>query len=177
MQLTKKLRNAEVWFKSFILNTSLKKENSLNDEKELKKAVSFLKRQKPNKIDNLVHSLHEKVFESIECLECAACCKTLGPAVKDMDIQRMARYLKIKPSVLTEKYLKIDEDGDFIFNTMPCPFLQNNNLCAVYESRPAACREYPHTDRKNFYQLIDLSVKNVKICPAVSDIFKRIAKI
>ncbi len=31
----------------------------------------------------------------------------------------------------------------------PCPFLGDDNYCSVYEARPKACREYPHTDRKN----------------------------
>lgn len=32
---------------------------------------------------------------------------------------------------------------------MPCPLLGRDNYCAVYADRPKACREYPHTDRRN----------------------------
>jgi Fe-S-cluster containining protein len=156
------------------LDASLKKIIDSIDKKELRVAVSGLKRLKSNQIDSLVHSLHDEIYDSIDCLDCAECCRNLGPAIKDMDIQRMAKFLKIKPSELTEKYLIIDEDGDYVFKKMPCPFLQNDNLCMVYESRPIACREYPHTDRKNFYQIIDLSLKNVKTCPIVAKVFKMI---
>jgi Fe-S-cluster containining protein len=30
----------------------------------------------------------------------------------------------------------------------------------IYEVRPKACREFPHTDRKKFQQISDLTLKN-----------------
>jgi Fe-S-cluster containining protein len=158
------------------LDSGYKKLIDSLDKRELKEAVSRLKRANPRTLDHIVHPLHNELFESIDCLKCAACCSSLGPAIKDVDIQRMAKHLKIKPSELTEKYLKVDEDIDYVFKTMPCPFLQDDNICSVYESRPMACREYPHTDRKNFYQIIDLSMKNVKICPVVAGVFQKISE-
>lgn len=146
------------------------------DKRELKAIVSKLKRANPRTLDDIVHPLHFELFDIVDCLNCAACCSSLGPAIKDIDIQRMAKHLKIKPSELTDKYLKVDEDGEFVFKLMPCPFLQDDNKCSVYESRPMACREYPHTNRKNFYQIIDLSVKNVKICPVVAGVFQKISE-
>ncbi|WP_332911960.1 YkgJ family cysteine cluster protein [Algoriphagus boritolerans] len=61
---------------------------------------------------------------------------------------------------------------------LPCPFLGADNKCLVYEDRPKACREYPHTNRKNMLGILDLSLKNTLVCPAVSKIFfTRSAKI
>ncbi|MEY4803795.1 MAG: hypothetical protein RL331_308, partial [Bacteroidota bacterium] len=48
------------------------------------------------------------------------------------------------------------------------------NTCAVYDDRPLACREYPHTDRKNMYQIMDLTAQNTLICPAVASIVEKI---
>jgi Fe-S-cluster containining protein len=76
-----------------------------------------------------------------------------------------------------DKYLRIDEDKDFVFKTMPCPFLGHDNYCSVYSDRPKACREYPHTDRKRFAQLLDLSLKNTETCPIVFSIFVELRKI
>lgn len=45
-------------------------------------------------------------------------------------------------------YLRVDEDNDKVFKSMPCPFLGEDNLCSIYDIRPKACREFPHTDRK-----------------------------
>ena len=44
-------------------------------------------------------------------------------------------------------------------------------------TRRTACREYPHTNRKRFYQILDLSLKNTEICPAVADVFEGLKKL
>jgi Fe-S-cluster containining protein len=42
----------------------------------------------------------------------------------------------------------------------------------IYENRPKACREYPHTNRKRFVQILNLSHKNCETCPVVYEIFE-----
>lgn len=86
----------------------------------------------------------------------------------------MAKALKIKEGQLIERYLKIDEDQDYVLQKSPCFNLLDDNTCAVYEDRPLACREYPHTDRKNMYQIMDLTAQNTLICPAVAAIVDKI---
>ena len=135
----------------------------------------FLQYYKKNKkrlgkMDNIVQQLHDEVSEKIDCLTCANCCRSLGPAIYDKDIERMAKALRIKPSEVVSSYLRIDEDGDYVFKSMPCPFLMNDNYCSIYESRPKACREYPHTDRKNFEQIYKLTVKNASTCPIAYEV-------
>ncbi|MBN9300643.1 MAG: YkgJ family cysteine cluster protein [Dysgonomonas mossii] len=121
-------------------------------------------------MDTIVQQLHDEVSENIDCLTCANCCRSLGPAIYDKDIERMAKALRIKPSEVVSSYLRIDEDGDYVFKSMPCPFLMNDNYCSIYESRPKACREYPHTDRKNFEQIYKLTVKNTSTCPIAYEV-------
>lgn len=136
--------------------------------------IKNLKKKKPKNLDNIVHELHEKAFKTFDCLDCANCCKTIGPRLSDMDINRLAKHLKTKTSDFMKQYIRTDEDGDSIFKEHPCPFLMPDNYCLVYESRPKACREYPHTDRKRFYQILELSHKNCETCPVVFDIFKEL---
>jgi len=143
-------------------------------EPSTKKLFRTLKKRKPKNLDKVVREAHEEVFDEIDCLECANCCKTLGPRITDVDIARLSKHLRMKPGKLIEQYFKIDEDGDYVFQSMPCPFLMPDNYCMVYESRPIACREYPHTDRKRFYQLLDITQKNVAVCPAVYEIVEQI---
>ncbi len=143
-------------------------------EPQNKALVKKLKKKKPKNLDNIVHGLHEEVFSEIDCLACANCCKTLGPRVTDNDIARLAKHLKIKPGKFIESYLRLDEDNDYVFKEMPCPFLLPDNYCMVYEQRPKACREYPHTDRKRFYQALDITLKNTATCPAVYEIMERL---
>ncbi|NBU47652.1 MAG: YkgJ family cysteine cluster protein, partial [Flavobacteriales bacterium] len=62
----------------------------------------------------------------------------------------------------------------YVLKSSPCTFLGDDNYCNIYEVRPLACREYPHTDRKNMFQILDLTAQNSKICPAVSRIVQKI---
>lgn len=129
------------------------------------------------KLDLAVHALHEEAEARHNCLECANCCRTLGPRITDKDLDRMAKSLRMKTQEVITRYLKIDEDGDMVFKTMPCPFLGTDNYCSIYEDRPKACREYPHTDRKKFFQIYNLSVKNAETCPIVYDVLEGIQKL
>ena len=137
---------------------------------ENKVFFSRLSRYDKRKLDELFHDLHAEVFEQTDCLACANCCKSLGPRITDADIRRVSKSLHIKPSQFTDDFLRIDEDGDYVFKSMPCPFLQSDNRCRIYDDRPAACREYPHTNRPRMYQVLDLTIRNIETCPAVFSI-------
>jgi hypothetical protein len=80
----------------------------------------------------------------------------------------------MRPQTFIETYLTIDEDRDYVLQSTPCPFLGEDNKCFVYEHRPKACREYPHTNRKRMYQIMDITLKNTLVCPAVARIVVRI---
>ncbi|MFL5728439.1 MAG: YkgJ family cysteine cluster protein [Cytophagaceae bacterium] len=136
-----------------------------------------LKKQKPSDLDTVMQELHEEVFAETDCLQCANCCKTTSPTFYQKDIERLARHFRITPSKFIEQYLHIDEDQDYVLNSAPCTFLGADNYCSVYEARPNACREYPHTDRKRFHQILDLTLKNSSVCPAVYDILERLKKV
>lgn len=133
-----------------------------------------LKKKKPRNLDDVVHELHAEAFSEFDCLDCANCCKTIGPRLIDKDVERLAKQLKMKPSEFMDQYIEVDEDGDMIFREHPCPFLLPDNYCMVYENRPRACREYPHTDRKRFYQILNLTQKNCETCPVVCDIVEEL---
>lgn len=144
---------------------------------ENKKFLQSLKKKDPRQIDDLFHELHEAVFEETDCLACANCCKTTSPIFYQTDIERVAKALRMRPGDFMEKYLRVDEDKDYVLISSPCPFLDSDNYCAVYESRPKACREYPHTDRKKMVQILDLTHKNTQVCPAVFEIVDRLKKL
>lgn len=154
------------------MNLSEELEKGKKQLAENKTLVNRLKKSKPKKLDETVHQLHEETFENIDCLECANCCKTTSPAMHDKDVERLAKHLRIKVTELLEEHMEQDNEGDYVFRSAPCPFLGADNYCSVYEARPLACREYPHTNRKRFYQVLDLSLKNTEVCPAVVRIFE-----
>ncbi|MGD0710784.1 MAG: YkgJ family cysteine cluster protein [Bacteroidales bacterium] len=143
-------------------------------EKGSKKLFAHLKKNTPNDLDIKAKEFHEKAFLDIDCLDCANCCKNISPMITDKDIERIAKFLKIRPSAFTEKYLHMDEDNDYVFNSSPCPFLDNDNYCKVYDVRPKACSEYPHTNRKRFVQILGITLKNTFICPAAYEVVEKL---
>ena len=149
---------------------------SKNKALENKKFLQSLKKKNPRLVDDAFHTLHVEVFEETDCLTCANCCKTTSPIFYQTDIERVAKSLRMKPGDFIDKYLRIDEDKDFVLKSSPCPFLSEDNYCSVYEDRPKACREYPHTDRKKMVQIMDLTYKNTMVCPAVLEIVERLKK-
>jgi len=157
----------------------LKKHAQKAKEKRKENQLFFkkLKKVKPKILDNQMHNLHDEVFNCTDCLKCANCCTTTGPLFTYKDINRIAKHLKLKPSVFTNKYLKIDEDNDFVLKQVPCAFLSEDNYCSIYNVRPKACQEFPHTDRIKQHQILKLTEKNVSVCPAVYEIVEKLKKI
>ncbi len=135
-----------------------------------------LRNVKPKVLDTLFENHHEQVFSELDCLDCANCCKTTSPIFIHTDIDRLAKVFRMKSSAFIDEYLHRDEEGDYVLNFAPCPFLGKDNKCLVYEDRPKACREYPHTNRKNIHGILELSLQNSLVCPAVFKIFEQIGE-
>ncbi len=141
-----------------------------------KENVAFfkkLKRKPPKDLDQVTLELHHEAFETIDCLTCANCCKTTGPLFTQTDINRISKYFKMKPSSFIDTYLRVDEDRDYVLQTTPCSFLGEDNYCSIYEVRPKACSEYPHTDRRKIQQIASITIANTAICPAAFQIVER----
>ena len=142
------------------------KQLALQKQKVHKQFLASLKKRPPKNLDKLTKQIHEEVFMEIDCTKCANCCKSLGPLFTEADIIRFSKQMRMKLATFEDTYLQVDEDGDKIFQCMPCPFLGTDNLCNIYDVRPKACREFPHTDRNKIYQINQLTIKNTIICPA-----------
>ena len=140
---------------------------ALQKQKEHRKFLATLKKKAPKNLDKIVQEVHTEVFREIDCTKCANCCKILGPLFTESDISRIAKHFRMRLPVFEDMYLRVDEDNDKVFKSMPCPFLGEDNLCSIYDIRPKACSEFPHTDRKKIYQINHLTIQNTLICPAV----------
>lgn len=152
-------------------------QESIKRKKSNTDFIKKLKRKTPKDLDHTVHGLHDEVFDEIDCLNCANCCKTTSPIFTDKDIERLARRFRVRPSIFIEQYLYLDNEGHYVLHSSPCPFLGEDSYCSVYEDRPRACREYPHTNRKKFAQLLNLTLKNTEICPATLEILERLKRV
>jgi Fe-S-cluster containining protein len=148
-----------------------------DQKKENQAFFKKLKVRPPKKLDELFHTIHDEAFKETDCLACANCCKTTSPIFYQRDIERTAKAVKLKPGEFIQKYLFMDEDGDFVLKQAPCAFLDAENNCTIYEDRPNACREYPHTNRKKMQQILDLTYRNTLVCPAVLKIVEALKNI
>lgn len=136
----------------------------------------FLNRADKNKVLKVLPALHEEAFEKIDCLQCAACCKNYSPRFKTPDVKRISRHLGLKESALIEKYLKVDEEGDFVVQGRPCPFLGADNRCTIYEVRPSDCARFPYTDEDVLIKRQALTLKNATFCPITYYVLERLTQ-
>ncbi|MFK8059783.1 MAG: YkgJ family cysteine cluster protein [Polaribacter sp.] len=147
-------------------------------KKESEKYFARLKKRTPKRLDYLMQELHEEEFEKTDCLTCGNCCKTTSPIFTDTDTERISKYLKMKVADFQKQYLERDEDDFMVLKTAPCSFFdESDNTCFIYKVRPKACAEYPHTNRKKFIGITDLTIANTAVCPAVYNIVEKLKEV
>ena len=139
-----------------------------------KKFLHKIKQKPPKDLDYTMQELHEEEFVKTDCLQCANCCKTTSPIFTEIDVERIAKFMKMKYVDFVKEYLIVDEDNFMVLQQAPCSFLNEDNSCNIYDVRPKACKEYPHTNRKKFYQINQLTMNNIAICPAAFNIIEKL---
>ena len=154
------------------MNNDWKKESS-EKQKQFKR---LLEKGSKQKILKALPDLHEEAFEKINCLDCANCCKNHSPRFKQPDIKRIAKYLKIKEGDLVSRYLKLDNENDYVLRQKPCPFLAGDNTCSIYDQRPSDCERFPYTDEDVFFKRTAITMKNAEFCPAVHVVMEELLK-
>ena len=139
-----------------------------------KKYKHWLQKVEVRKVLKVLPEVHEAVFEEVDCLSCAACCKNYSPRFKGPDIKRISKHVGMRETEFIDKYLVMDNDGDYVANTKPCPFLGSDNFCSIYDKRPSDCERFPYTDEDVFFKRPAITLKNVTFCPAVFHVFERL---
>jgi Fe-S-cluster containining protein len=146
-------------------------------EEHVKQYTQLLRRADKNKVYKQLPDLHEEAFSNIDCLKCANCCRNYSPRFKTPDIKRMSKALKMKESVFIDTYLQLDNEGDYVTKTNPCPFLGEDNYCNVYDDRPSDCKRFPYTDEDVFLKRPAITLKNSTFCPAVYFVLERLRQV
>ncbi len=134
-----------------------------------------LERNPPKNLDIIAEQVDKEVWKEVDCLSCANCCKSMTPTFTIKDIKRIASHFEISPKEFKEKWLEYDKkEGDWVNVSMPCQFLNmQNNMCSIYEVRPADCAGFPHLAKKKMKEYIHVHQQNVVFCPAT---FKMVEK-
>jgi Fe-S-cluster containining protein len=82
----------------------------------------------------------------------------------------------MKEGLMIEKYLRLDEDNDYVLQHQPCTFLNSDNTCSIYEVRPSDCARYPYTDEDVLLKRPALTLKNAEVCPAVFEVMEKLSE-
>ena len=138
--------------------------------------IRSLKTKDSDHVDHIASKLHKEAFEKISCLECGHCCKTAKPQLDNEDVEEIANFLKLSTQDVRDKYLALDEEHEWTFNSLPCPFLDSGNVCKIYDSRPKVCKGFPHTNKPGFASRSHLFSYTPTICPATYWIVENMKK-
>ena len=115
----------------------------------------------------------KQVWEEVDCLTCANCCKVMTPTFTETDVNRISKYLEMKPEDFKKKWLK-KQDKEWVNKVQPCQFLDlQTNFCTVYAVRPADCAGFPHLTKKPYGDYAHVHKQNIDYCPAT---FKMVEK-
>jgi Fe-S-cluster containining protein len=113
----------------------------------------------------------EKIEDEIDCRACGECCRVGEVEVKERDVEKLARFLRISVQQFLDQYTMQGEDHALILRRTDeagCIFLSGND-CSVYEARPSTCERFPHLIRghgslqSRMWQFVDRAT----YCPIV----------
>ena len=154
----------------------------IKDPDKIRALNSFLrriKRNRPKHLQQIALVATENVWEGVDCLACANCCKSMSPTYTNADINRIARFLKISAVEMKEKWLKKERGtGNWINKSKPCQFLDlQTNFCSVYSVRPGDCAGFPHLTKKRFINYVHVHRQNLDECPATFKMVERMEEL
>lgn len=137
--------------------------------------VKFRLNLDDKELDAVVRKTADEVWQHIDCLSCANCCKTLQPVLDLEDIERLAKRLGISPKRFEQQYISKAPGGDRVIKKAPCPFL-DGNACSVYDDRPKACRDYPYLHSEGVRQRMLNAIENAASCPIVYNTMEQLKR-
>lgn len=121
-------------------------------EKKREENLRFRKHMKAHDhSDRILRRIAVEVEEQIDCRQCANCCRVATAKVAERDIERLAKFLRIKPArVLADFVVPSEDEGQVLRRERKtgCVFLSGNE-CTVYEARPESCQRFPNVVRGN----------------------------
>lgn len=134
----------------------------------MRRFLTKLAREAPRGLDKKIAVLEKEVWQEIDCLTCANCCKTMTPTFTNTDMKRISAHLNMTVDAFQKKWLRKEKGGakDWLNKTEPCQFLNlKDNKCSIYEVRPLDCAGFPHLSKK-FSEYDHIHKQNVELCPA-----------
>jgi Fe-S-cluster containining protein len=138
------------------------------NKRSLRSFITSTENNPPKQFNTIMEKIDKEVWEEVNCLQCANCCKLMSPTYTPQDIKRIAAHLGMTPKDFKEKWLCKDKKGeDWVNLSQPCQFLDlKTNMCTIYEVRPADCAGFPHFLKKPQKNYFYINKQNIEYCPA-----------
>ena len=99
-----------------------------------------------NFVERQFRRIAQHVEESIDCTQCANCCRVATVRLAGRDVEKLSKYLGLRPGDFLRDYTEQSPDEGLILKRTEesgCVFLEGNT-CTVYEARPHTCENFPH---------------------------------
>jgi Fe-S-cluster containining protein len=117
-------------------------EKKLNDNRQFR---AYLKRH--NFVERRFRHIAQDIEEDMDCRQCANCCRVATVKLQERDVEKLAKFFRIKRERFLKDYTIESEDGVVLKRgESGCVFLSGND-CTIYESRPHTCENFPHLIR------------------------------
>ena len=139
-----------------------------NNKKTFRKFIDHLEEAKHKGVKKQAIEADKEVWQEVDCLSCANCCKKMTPTLTKEDQIRIADHLGISFKEFKHKYLVYDkDDDDWRMQKQPCVFLDlSSNKCGIYAVRPADCAGFPHLTKTPLKSYMYIHKQNIEYCPA-----------
>ena len=138
-----------------------------------RKFLTRTEKNPPKGIDRLTPIIDKEVWEEVDCLSCANCCKVMTPTFTEKDIIRISAHFDKTPAAFKKQWLK-KQNKEFVNKSQPCQFLNlTDNKCSIYEIRPVDCSGFPHLTKRTWPEYAHVHKQNIDYCPAT---FKMVEK-
>ncbi|MDR0792919.1 MAG: YkgJ family cysteine cluster protein [Chitinophagaceae bacterium] len=137
-------------------------------KKSMKRFLGKIEKKPPKNLDKTAETLNKEVWQEVNCLSCANCCKQMTPTFTEKDIKRIAAHLQMTEDAFKDKWLYFEKkEKDWMNRKQPCQFLDmRTNMCSIYEVRPADCAGFPHLTKKKMVEYVHVHQQNIGYCPA-----------
>jgi len=153
---------------------SFRKKLSLR-KKIFLKYLRRIEKKPPRALDSSIAIINTEVWQEVDCLSCANCCKKMSPTFTNADVKRISAHFGQTPDEFRQKWLfkEKGENGDWLNKKQPCQFLNlTNNKCSIYEIRPADCVGFPHLP-KRISDYAHVHKQNLEYCPATHKLVEK----
>jgi Fe-S-cluster containining protein len=147
------------------------------NKRRLRLVLSKVEKKAPVQLDQLAEKIDKEVWQEVNCLSCANCCKVMTPTFTVQDIKRISAHLGQTPKEFKDQWLVKDKNQDWTNKINPCQFLDlKTNMCRIYEIRPTDCSGFPHLAKKKMVDYIHVHKQNIEYCPATYAMVEKLEK-